>query len=235
MPAEPKILLVDDEPSVRLVINRFLTASGFKVLECEDGADAVAVALREKPALILMDIEMPRQDGLRTLAELRRVRCQAPVILLTNVNYVAARVRGLETGADDYIGKPCDLNELLARVKALLRRASPPAPSVQRLRFGPLTVDLSRREATRGTEPVKLTRTEYALIEFLLQHRGQPVGREEIINRVWGGTDASNSHTFDTHIWRLRKKLGDTGDAPRWLRNLSGIGYVLECEVEQAV
>jgi DNA-binding response OmpR family regulator len=234
MPVSAKILVVDDEPSVRLVLNRFLTASGFVVAECKDGVEAIEQMPREKPALILLDVEMPRLDGWKTLKELRHRGCRIPVLMLTNVDNVPARVKGLEAGADDYVGKPCDLIELLARVKALVRRSQMSLHAPLRLKFGDLVVDMERKTAKRGRVVVNLTRTEYALLDLFAQHHGKPVSRELMLNVVWGAAEAPNSHTVDTCLWRLRKKLGDSGAESRWIRNLPGIGHVLECEIQPA-
>lgn len=234
MPAGPKVLVVDDEPSVCLVLNRFLSASGYKVLESRDGLDAIQKAEQERPALILLDVEMPRLNGWETLRTLRRRGCRAPVLMLTNVDNVPARVKGLEAGADDYMGKPCDLIELRARAKALIRRSQTHLFNPRRLRFGDLVVDFQKMSAARSGDTVGLTRTEFALLEFLAEHNGRPVSREQILQVVWNGEAGANSHTVDTCLWRLRKKLGDDGRTARWIVNLPGIGYVLECEYEES-
>lgn len=234
MPAGTKVLVVDDESSVCLVLNRFLSASGYKVTECRDGVDAIVKAEQERPALILLDVEMPRMNGWETLRALRRRGCRAPVLMLTNVDNVPARVKGLEAGADDYMGKPCDLIELRARAKALIRRSQTLLFNPMRLRFGMLVVDFQKKSAVREGETVGLTRTEFALLEFLAEHQGRPVSREQILKVVWNGEAGANSHTVDTCLWRLRRKLGDEGRDQRWIVNLPGIGYVLECEYEES-
>jgi DNA-binding response OmpR family regulator len=231
VPTPAKILIVDDEAAVRLVLNRFLSASGFTVAECNDGVEAMERVSREKPALILLDVEMPRLDGWKTLKELRHRGCRAPVLMLTNVDNIPARVKGLEAGADDYLSKPCDMLELLARVKALIRRSQMALHAPLRLKFGDLVVDLERKTTKHGKEIVKLTRTEYALLGLLAENHGKPVSRELMLSTVWGAAEAPNSHTVDTCLWRLRKKLGDNGSTPLWIRNLPGIGHVLECEI----
>jgi DNA-binding response OmpR family regulator len=232
MPAGPKVLVVDDESSVCLVLNRFLSAAGYRVLESRDGVDAIEKAENEKPSLILLDVEMPLMNGWETLKALRRRGCRVPVLMLTNVDNVPARVKGLEAGADDYMGKPCDLIELRARVKALIRRSQTLLAKPMRLRFGRLLVDFQKMAATRGGEEIGLTKTEFALLGLLAEHRGRPVSRELILRVVWNGEAGSNSHTVDTCLWRLRKKIGDDGRASRWIVNLPGIGYVLECEFD---
>ena len=232
MSTPAKIFIVDDEAAVRFVLNRFLTASGFRVFECNDGLEAIEQEPHEKPTLILLDVEMPRLDGWKTLNELRHRGCRVPVLMLTNVDNIPARVKGLEAGADDYLSKPCDMLELLARVKALIRRSQMSLHTPLRLNFGDLIVDLERKTARRGREIVRLTRTEYALLGLLAENHGKPVSRELMLTVVWGAAKAPNSHTVDTCLWRLRKKLGDNGSAPRWIRNLPGIGHVLECEIQ---
>jgi DNA-binding response OmpR family regulator len=230
VPSPAKIFIVDDEPAVRLVLNRFLTAAGFQIAECLDGVEAIERVSREKPALMLLDVEMPRLDGWKTLKELRQRGCRIPVLMLTNVDNIPARVKGLEAGADDYLGKPCDLIELLARIKALVRRSQMSLHTPRILKFGDLVVDLERKAARRGRETVRFTRTEYALLELLAEHHGRPVSRPLMLDVVWGRAEAPNSHTVDTCLWRLRKKIGDGGSKARSIRNLPGIGHVLECE-----
>lgn len=224
--------MVDDEAQVRLVFNRLLSAAGYEVLECANGLEAIA-RLDEKPALVVLDVEMPCMDGWKTLGELRHRGHNVPVLMLTHLDQVADRVKGLESGADDYLGKPCDLGELLARVKALLRRTGKIAATLPRLRFGEVIVDLERKLAVHGHQPLKLTGKEYALLELFARHRGKPVSREDILSGVWQMKDTANSHTLETHLWRLRRKLGDIDRQPRWIRNLPGIGYVMDCDVEE--
>ena len=229
MASVEKILIVDDDPAVRSAFNAALTRAGYHVSECEDGLAALNSVQTAAPTLIILDVEMPRMDGWKTLAELRRRGCARPVLMVTHVADVDSRVRGLDTGADDYIGKPCDAPELLARVRAILRRSSPVHATAAPLRFGNVVVDLERKTAMRDTVQLRLTRTEYALLAVLHEHLGTPVSRELIIERVWGGKEG-NSHTLDTHLWRLRRKLGDTGDKPHWIQNHAGIGYTMSVE-----
>ena len=223
-----KILIVDDDPTVRSAYRVVLERAEYDVSECTDGLAALDWIRDEVPSLIILDVEMPHLDGWKTLAELRRRGCTRPVLMVTHVDDTASRVRGLDTGADDYIAKPCDAPELLARVRALLRRSTP-VHAATPLRFGNLVVDLERKTATRGKTEIRLTRTEYALLTLLREHIGTPVSRELIIAQVWGGKEG-NSHTLDTHLWRLRKKIGDTGDKPRWIQNHAGIGYTMSME-----
>jgi two-component system, OmpR family, response regulator MprA len=180
----------------------------------------------EEPMLIILDVDMPGLDGWRTLAELRRGGCTQPVLMFTHAEDTDSKVRFLQAGADDYIGKSADSRELLARIGALLRRAGPPPGKITPLVFGDLRIDLEHRTATKGSAPMKLTRTDYALLRLLRANEGRPVSREQIIATIWGGK-SGNSHALDTHLWRLRKKLGDTAEEPRLIHNVAGIGYVM--------
>jgi DNA-binding response OmpR family regulator len=229
MKATDTILLVDDDKEVRALFRRTLTGAGYAVSECSDGMEALDRVKEKTPALIILDVDMPRLDGWKTLAQLRKDGYAQPVLMVTHVNDVDSRVHGLDTGADDYLGKPCEPSELLARVRALLRRPAPTPNSSTPLRLGDVVINLEAKTATRDGKPIQLTRTEYALIEVLLHHAGKPVSRELLLERLWGGS-SGRSHTVDTHLWRLRKKIGDTRDEPRWIQNLSGIGYMLNVD-----
>lgn len=222
-----KILVVDDDRAVRALFTSVLVNAGYEVAESGDGMDALERVQREKPDLILLDVDMPRLNGRKTLVELRRRGCAQPVLMITHLNDVDARVGGLEDGADDYLGKPCVPAELLARVRALLRRAGGRVGG--RMKFGDLVIDLERKTAMRDGKAVRFTRTEFALLELLRRHAGKPVSRQLMIEHIWG-TRTMETHTIDTHLWRLRRKLGDVGGEARWLRNAPGIGYVLAAE-----
>lgn len=224
-PAAPKIWIVDDDPNVRLVFRQALSGAGYDITECEDGQAALERLGSVRPAMFVLDVEMPRLDGWGTLAALRERGCTQPVLMITRVNDVTSRVRGLELGADDYIGKPCSAVELVARVGALLRRAAKDAPTGGPLVFGDVSIDLERKSATKAGQALRLTRTDYALLSLLHEERGKPVSRETILKRVWDGR-SGNSHALDTHLWRLRRKLGDSGE-DGWIRNQPGIGYVM--------
>jgi two-component system response regulator MprA len=233
MAVPQKILIVDDDPDVCRSFKTALTLAGFAVSTCEDGYQALDRVQLDAPSLVILDVEMPGLNGWKTLAELRRRGYTRPVLMVTHVDDVASRVRGLESGADDYIGKPCDAPELLARVRAVLRRSPPVQTEITPLRFGEVVIDLERKMVRRNAIELRLTRTEYALLALLREHIGKPVSRELIIERVWGGR-SGNSHTLDTHLWRLRKKLGDTGEKPYWIQNHAGIGYTMAAEAANA-
>lgn len=228
----PRILVVDDESAMRASICRCLQAEGYRVLEAHDGAQGLEMISKEKPALIVLDVMMPNLTGIEVATEIRRLGLVTPVLMLTTRSEVPQRVEGLSAGADDYLAKPFDRRELLARVQALLRRQNfeQTAKAISVLRFGEVVVDLDKHTAQRGEMPLPLTKTEFALLELLAKNRGRAVSRDLILDAVWGYTYFPSTRTVDTHIWRLRKKIGDNGDEPRWLKKAQGEGYVLSCD-----
>ncbi|HVU35830.1 MAG TPA: response regulator transcription factor [Opitutaceae bacterium] len=227
----PPIAIVDDEPAIRRVLRQHLTGAGFRVLEFVDGVEAVEQIPASGAALVLLDVDMPRMNGWATLRELRHRQWDGAVLMVTNYDAVPDRVRGLEDGADDYLGKPFDCAELVARVKALLRRSAKMEPKPGRvLRLGDTLVDFERQCATRNGAPLSLTRKEFAVLAMLQRHKGRPVPREQLLLEIWEIHQDVQSHTLDTHIWRLRKKIGDTGRSSGWIRNLPGQGYALAPE-----
>ncbi|MFT3780415.1 MAG: response regulator transcription factor [Nibricoccus sp.] len=225
----PRILVVDDEKPMRASICQCLLSEGYRVLEAVDGAQGLEMIAQEKPALIVLDVMMPNLTGLEVAAEVRRLGLTTPVLMLTTRNEIPQKVAGLEAGADDYLAKPFDRRELLARVQALLRRQNfgQVQKKVSQLKFGEVIVDLEKKTATRGAVQIPLTSTEFALLELLGKHLGSPVSRDLILDAVWGYTYFPSTRTVDTHIYRLRKKIGDNGEDPRWLRKVQGEGYVL--------
>ncbi len=225
--AQPRILVVEDEPELMTTVRLCLTGTGYRVLEAADGARGLEVALTESPDLVVLDVMMPGMNGFDVCAALRERKFAQPILMLTTRQEVSDRVKGLGLGADDYLGKPFDARELLARIHALLRRfqranAQPPV-----LKFAQVIVDLGKQTATRKDKPLPLTKTEFAILELLASKPGEPVTREQLLASVWGYTYLPNTRTVDTHIWRLRKKLGDDGEEPHWIKSLPGRGYAL--------
>jgi two-component system, OmpR family, response regulator MprA len=229
----PRILVVDDEKSMRASICQCLLAEGFRVMEAVDGAQGLEMIGRETPALVVLDVMMPNLSGLEVTAELRRLGLTIPVLLLTSLSEVAQKVAGLEAGADDYLAKPFDRRELVARVRSLLRRQNFSLEEKKNspLRFGDVEIDLEKRSARRGETLLALTNIEFALLELLARNMGRPVSRDLILDAVWGCTYFPSTRTVDTHIWRLRKKICDNGEEPRWLKKVQGEGYALVCDV----
>jgi len=227
MPEATHLWIIDDNPDVRASFSYALIKEGYRVDEFQNGNDALNQLSVQPPSLIILDVDMPVLDGWQTLQELRRRGYLQPVLMITGTNDVGSRVKGLELGADDYIGKPCEPTELIARVRALLRRTNSPfVPTVKLLVRGDVKIDLERKTATKGDERLALTRTDFALLKLLSENKGAPVSRETILRDVWKAR-SGNSHALDTHLWRLRKKLGDTNDASQWIQNIPGIGFMM--------
>jgi DNA-binding response OmpR family regulator len=210
-----RIVVVEDEPAIRRGLSDSLRLSGYEVTEAPDGAAGLREAAADGVDLVLLDIMLPKRDGLEVLAELRRTNPTRPVILLTARGSEDDRVRGLKMGADDYVVKPFSAKELIARVEAVLRRTMKPTPEVRLVRVGKGTIDLHRREVRWhcGTRS-DLSETEAALLRYLVCNRERAVSREELLSRVWGiGTAGLETRAVDMHVARLRAKLKDP-DAP---------------------
>jgi DNA-binding response OmpR family regulator len=230
---QEKILLVDDDAAIRSAVGRLLLSAGYQPLEAADGAIALELMRREQPAVIILDIEMPGLGGLDALDQLRQGGSELSVIILSGLSDVEHRLRGLDLGADDYITKPFDPRELLARIAALLRRErkftqAPP----RKWQRGDVLVDLDAKHAARAGRRLPLTTTEFAILETLAASEGEPVSRKTLLNVVWGYSQAANTRTLETHIWRLRKKLGDKAGEPGWIVNRQGLGYMLSVPLD---
>lgn len=227
-PGRARILVVDDEPAVREALQSCLTFEGYDVALAPDGVAALDTVREQPPDLVVLDLLMPRLDGLSTCRRLRASGETVPVLMLTARDAVGDRVAGLDVGADDYLGKPFALNELLARIRALLRRTAQPGagPGGDALRFGDLWMDRSTREVTRGDTPLDLTRTEFTLLELFLTHPRKVLTREAILRHVWGFDFEPASNSLDVYMMYLRRKT-EIGGAPRLLQTVRGVGFVL--------
>ena len=218
-----RILVVDDEPALRAALQRALRLEGYDVTLAEDGDAALRLVQRDAPELVVLDVLMPALDGLAVCRRLRRGGDRTPVLMLTARDAVSDRVSGLDAGADDYLVKPFALEELLARVRALLRRTS---GGEEILRFADIEVDPSMREVTRGGDPVELTRTEFALLELFMLNPRQVLTRSVIFERVWGYDFGYASNSLDVYIGYLRRKT-EAGGKPRLIQTVRGVGYAL--------
>src|SRR5581483_3322368 len=217
----------EDERAMRRGLQDCLEAEGYRVMTADNGETALELALREKPDLVLLDIMMPRLDGFALCAELRRRGQPAPVLMLTAKGLIEDRVRGLDAGADDYLVKPFSTEELLARARALLRRAEKPGEAPPRLRLGAVVVDFARHEARRDGKLVRLTAKEFAVLRLLAQTPGEPVSRERFLDLVWGYGAFPTTRTVDNHIASLRAKIEADPDMPRHILTVHGVGYKL--------
>ncbi len=217
------ILVVDDDEPLRKALRRVLTAHGFHVEVAGDGAEALA-RLRERSFdAVVLDVMMPGSDGIQVCAQLRAAGDSLPVLMLTARDAVRDRVAGLEAGADDYLVKPFANEELVARVRALLRRAG---TGSERLSFGDLELDLLTRDARRGAREIELSRIEFELLEFLLRHPRQVLARGLIYERVWGYDTSWSSNSLDVFVGHLRRKL-EAGGERRLIQTVRGVGFTL--------
>jgi len=225
------IVIVDDEAAVRDSLSRTLRFEGYDVSVAADGAQALAVIRAERPDGVILDMMMPVLDGLASCRELRAEGNYVPVLMLTARGAVDDRVAGLEAGADDYLVKPFALQELLARVRALLRRAGHGRDPVSSsaLRLADLTLDPDTREVRRGTRPVRLTRTEFTILETFLRHPRMVLTRAVMFDQVWGYDAGGASNGLDVYVGYLRRKLEEAGE-PRLVHTVRGVGYVLREE-----
>jgi two-component system response regulator MprA len=219
------ILVVDDEPAVREALRRALELEGYDVELAADGAEALERLANgaSEPEAVLLDVLMPNVDGIEVCRRLREEGRRLPILMLTARAEVADRVAGLDAGADDYVVKPFALEELLARLRALLRRT---AEGVEVLRFSDLALDPATREVFRGERPVELTRTEFALLELFLRNPRQVLTRSLIFERVWGYDFGPASNSLDVYIGYLRRKT-EAGGEPRLIHTVRGVGYAL--------
>ncbi|MGO9201507.1 MAG: response regulator transcription factor [Limisphaerales bacterium] len=228
----PRILVVEDELPMRTVLRDCLERRGYRVLLAADGSSALEKALQEKPDLIVLDIMMPKLDGFAVCAELRRLGNTAPVLFLTAKASVEDRVAGLDAGADDYLVKPFSREELLARVRALWRRAQRQTRTLTTVAFGAVKIDFAGQCAWRAGKPLELTPKEFAMLRLLLERPGEVVSRDQFLDVVWGYTAFPTTRTVDKHIVGLRHKLEDNPEQPRWITTVHGVGYRLELPAE---
>jgi two-component system response regulator MprA len=220
-----RILVVDDDRAVREALERALALEGYEVELAADGAEALAAVERREPDAVVLDVLMPGVDGLEVCRLMRRSHHHVPILMLTVRDALGDRVEGLDAGADDYLGKPFELEELLARVRALLRRAAP-GKETEILRFADLTLDLGLLQAKRGTREFRLSVTEAGVLEFFLRNPRQVLSRSLVFERVWGRHLGTESNTLDVYIGYLRRKT-EAGGEPRLIHTVRGAGYVL--------
>jgi len=218
-----RILVVDDDPEIVSFLKRGLTYEGYTVDTAGDGAEALAKARDAEPDLVILDIMMPGMDGLEVSKRLRQAS-KLPILMLTAKGTVADRIKGLDSGADDYLVKPFSFDELLARIRALLRRSQPTEGEV--LRFMDLSLDPSTREVKRGNDVIHLTAQEFDLLELFLRHPRQVLRRDMIYEKVWGYDFGGESNVIEVYMRYLRSKL-EAGGQPKLIHTVRGVGYVL--------
>lgn len=224
----PVLLLADDDPTITNSLTPFFTRAGFHVLAVSNGAEALEKAQANRPDLIVLDVLMPRMDGREVLRRLRRAGLQTPTILLTQVGDALERALALEEGADDYLNKPFEAHELLARVRAVLRRSQSGQPSLStawRLIAHDLILDRRARRVTLNERVLDLSPKAFAVLEYLMTHPDEVVSRERLLQLVWGWEYPAGTRTVDTRMFELRKALGDNPTTPKFIETQAGEGY----------
>jgi DNA-binding response OmpR family regulator len=227
---DARILIVEDEVSMRTVLKDILEGEGFRVMTAADGEAGLRAAIDEKPDLILLDIMLPKLDGFALCAELRNMMTPAAILMLTAKGRIEDRVTGLDSGADDYLVKPFSTNELLARVRALLRRIHRQSYFVTKLELDDIRIDLLQQMVLRGSSPIHLTAKEFAVLRLMAEAAGEPVTRERFLDVVWGYAAFPTTRTVDNHIASLRGKLEANPENPKWILTVHGVGYKLDIE-----
>ena len=217
------ILVVDDEANIADLVELYLRKEGFRVLKAATGEDGLAAAKRERPRLVVLDVGLPGIDGLEVCKRLR-AEGDVPVIFLTARDGEIDRILGLELGADDYLTKPFSPRELVARVKAILRRAEPAAPAPEVIEVGGAVIDLGRREVRAEGVVIEMTGKEFELLRYLAENRGRALSRQQILDGVWGYGWYGDARTVDVHVAQVRKKLGGAVD----ITTVRGVGYRLD-------
>jgi two-component system alkaline phosphatase synthesis response regulator PhoP len=220
-----RLLLIEDEPGLVLTLRDRLTREGYALETCSDGESGLERASREPFDLVLLDVMLPRLNGFDVLRELRKRGAQVPVIMLTAKGQVADKVVGLKLGADDYVSKPFEMVELLARIEAKLRRAPAVAHPAEGYHFDDVRVDFRRAEVTKGGEPLDLSAREFQLLKYFIEHRGATLTREQLLNEVWGYNAMPSTRTVDVHVAWLRQKIEPNPRHPQYVLTVHGMGY----------
>ena len=226
----PRVLVVDDDPHITSIIKLYLEKEGFLVSVAGDGAEALKLIDQLEPDVVVLDIMMPKVDGLQVCRRVRLTR-RTPIIMLTAKGEVEDRIQGLDLGADDYLTNPFSVRELVSRIKAILRRVDRDIPEGDRvLTFPGLIIDAGRYEIEVGGERKALTPKEFELLWFLASHPGRVFSRDQILDKVWGYDYFGDTRTVDVHVKRLRQKIGEEESGPRFIKTVWGAGYKFEVE-----
>lgn len=220
-----KILIIEDEESILMPLEDNLKLEGYEVSCARDGLEGLAMAAKHPFDIIVLDIMLPKMDGFEVCKRLRQDRVMTPILMLTAKSQEVDKVLGLELGADDYVTKPFSSRELLARIKAILRRGSERDQGIDSYRFDEIELDFSKYEAKKSGRAVPLTALEFSLLHFLIQNRGRVVHRNEVLDNVWGKDVYVDARTVDKHISLLRKKFEDDPQEPKYILGVRGVGY----------
>jgi DNA-binding response OmpR family regulator len=220
-----RILIVEDEPAMVAGLRDNFEYEGYDVISAHDGVAGLERALAEHPDLVVLDVMMPQMSGLDVCKQLKAKRPSLPIIMLTARGQEIDKVVGLELGADDYVTKPFSIRELLARVKAVLRRVSPPSATPEVYRFSDVEINIRSNEVRRAGAPVELSSKEFALLTYFVAHPAETLSRDRLLDEVWGYENYPNTRTVDTHILHLRQKLEPNPEEPRLFLTVHGSGY----------
>lgn len=221
----PRILIVEDEPEMLMGLEDNFQFEGYEVLKARDGVAGLEMALGQQPDLIILDVMLPKKSGFDVCRELRAQGSQIPIIMLTARGQEIDKILGLELGADDYLTKPFSLRELLARVKAVLRRYSRINNTVSVMQLGDLKIDFLHYTATKAGESLEFTHKEFEIMKYFLDHKGETVSRGELLDEVWGYEASPTTRTVDNHILKLRQKIEADPAHPKFILTVHGIGY----------
>ncbi|MEX2583924.1 MAG: response regulator transcription factor [Gemmatimonadota bacterium] len=221
----PKILVVEDEPGILMALEDDLALEGYAVESASDGISGFSLAREGDYQLIVLDVMLPGMDGYGVCRRLRQEGVETPILMLTARGEETDKVLGLELGADDYVTKPFSPRELVARIRALLRRTNPEAQTVDFFRFGDVEVDFRKYVARKAGVPLDLTRREFGLLRLLVERQHEALGRAEILDRLWEDPTSVFPRTVDVHVANLRKKIEDDPANPRWIVGVRGVGY----------
>jgi DNA-binding response OmpR family regulator len=219
------VLTVEDDPAILRGLSDNLRFEGYQVITASDGETGYELQREKKPDLIVLDLMLPRMSGLEFCRKLRAEGIQTPILMLTARSEEPDRVLGLDLGADDYVTKPFSVRELMARVRALLRRSQPRSDLPDDLRFEGVEIDFRSYEARRGGQPVEMTRKEFAILRYLASRAGEVVTRDDLLNEVWGFESYPTSRTVDNHVAGLRAKLESDASKPEHIKTVHGVGY----------
>jgi len=220
-----KILLVEDDQILSIALRKGLESEGYAVEIAADGLAGRRAAIEKQFDMIILDVMLPKQSGFDVCEQLRVAGNETPIIMLTARNMEIEKVQGLKLGADDYITKPFSLSELFARIEAVLRRTGRPSAGITSYQFGDVALDFKKYEATKSGAPLDLSPREFRLLQFLVEHRGEVVSRDQMLNHVWSYNSFPSTRTVDQHIAKLRQKIEDTPNNPHFLLTVHGIGY----------
>jgi DNA-binding response OmpR family regulator len=220
-----RILIVEDEPAMVQGLRDNFEYEGYEVISAADGAEGLERALRDQPDLVVLDVMMPKMSGLDVCKQLKGKKPSIPIIMLTARGQEIDKVVGLELGADDYVTKPFSIRELMARVKAVLRRVSPQSAGTEVYRFSDVEVNVRSNEVLRGGKPIELSSKEFALLAYFVAHPAETLSRDRLLDAVWGYENYPNTRTVDAHIVHLRQKLEPNPEEPRFILTVHGTGY----------